>query len=266
MGTSKLKFALLAIATGLALVWISSATAVPVYVHSGANDPTTEGWTLSQSAGATGALEGGSETIGAVSHDFWRVQDSSTTDSQAYLRNLTAGDLSGNWRLEGVLRIVDSPIVPGHAVGGTSIIVSDGLNYWSFYFGNASAGPISNTGKSGPHTYVWATPVATQVDYHRYVIQFSQNGAGTADDTADFYVDGALVFDNQGRSGLWTSAEEFVYFGPNGTTGMSDANYELVRFDANLTSASVPLPGSFGLLVAGVFACAGIRRSRLNRG
>lgn len=226
-------------------------------IHQGQNDPTTEGWLLETTGTATGSLGGGSETTLTGVHNYWNIQDLSNTGSQFYTYSLTDANLSQNWRLEADLRIVDSLVCQNCTdVGSTAIIVADGMNYWSFYFSNSNAGPISNTGKSGQHSLLMSTPIDTRSDYHNYAIEFSQNGTGPADDTADFFVDGVLVFNDVGRSGLWTTSDKEVRFGPVSTLDFSDANFETVRFDV------VPIPAAVWLFASGLIGLIGLARRK----
>jgi hypothetical protein len=225
------------------------AMAGTVVMHQGSLDPEAEGWELAI-AGDSGA-SGGSETTASGEHAFWDVRDSSDVGGIAYGFALGAEDLSGDWRLEAIVRVIDAPICPGCVdFGDVGVIVRDGLNYWSFYLGNSTAGPISDTGKTGQHSLLLSHPLDTRADYHRYDIQFSQNGPGPADDSADFFVDGLLVFDDVGRSGLWTASEVLVGFGAVSTAGIGEARWELVRFDAPESSIALSL-GAFLVLLVG---------------
>jgi hypothetical protein len=229
----------------------SPAHSATIVEHIGANDPATEGWTLVQSGNAVGTMSGGSEITGSGNHDYWQVQDLSNDGSNTYQRTLSAPELSGNWTLEASLRIIDSPSV------GTAIIVADGLNYWSFYLNNGSTGARDINGDL-------YQPIAmdTTDDYHNYRIQFSQNGAGTADDTASFFVDGIFQY-TADRSVLFASvASPFVLFGPTGTAVTSDARFELVNFNDGF--ALVPAPPSIWLMGIGLLALC--RHFRFNPG
>jgi hypothetical protein len=229
----------------------SPAHSATIVEHMGANDPATEGWTFSQSGTPVGTMSGGSETTGSGNHDFWQVQDLSNTGSSAYNRALSAPELSGNWTLEASLRIIDSPSV------GTAIIVADGLNYWSFYLNNGFVGTRDTSG-----ALYQPITMDTTDDYHNYKIQFSQNGAGTADDTADFFVDGVLKY-NVSRSVLFASAASpFIWFGPTGTAVISDARFELVNFNDGF--APIPAPPSIWLMGIGLLALC--RHFRFNPG
>jgi hypothetical protein len=240
-----------AIAVTCLALGASPAHSTTIVEHIGANDPATEGWTLVQSGNAVGTMSGGSETTGSGSHDYWQVQDLSNDGSNTYRRLLSAPELSGNWTLEASLRIVDSPS------SGTGIIVADGLNYWSFYLNNGSTGARDINGD-----LYQPIVMDTTDDYHNYRIQFSQNGAGTADDTADFFVDGNFIY-TLGRSTVFALATTpFVLFGPTSTALISTANFESVNFNDGL--APVPAPPVIWLMGIGLLALC--RHFRCNPG
>lgn len=233
-----------------------AAQAMTVIDHEGSLDPVAEGWELGIAGDSAAA--GGSETTGSGVHAFWDVRDSSTEGGIGYGFALGPEDLAGDWRLEAIVRVVDAALCPGCAdFGDVGVIVRDGLNYWSFYLGNSNAGPISDSGKTGQHSLLLSRALDTRTDYHRYLIQFSQNGPGPGDDTADFLVDDSVVFDNVGRSGLWTANEVLVGFGAVSTAGLGEAHWERVLFD----DGRVPEP-SAALALGGAIALIGLRRSK----
>ena len=87
-------------------------------------------------------------------------------------------------------------------------------------------------------------------DYHTFGIQFLQNGVDAADDTADFFIDGNLIFNDVGRSGLFTITSSLIYFGPVGSVSVGDARYESVVFDNGVPP--VPLPSTIWLFGSGL--------------
>ena len=197
--------------------------ATPPALHIGFHDPVHEGWGMTSTV--SGVSSGpGTETTGSGVHHFWRLHDGSTEGGAVYHVEPPAGAFGGDWRLAVSARVIDSPVVPGFPdVPGTGLIVRDGQNYWSFYLANAWVGPMGSSSSLAQKHWM-----DTRDDYHCYVIERSPG-----DDTADFYVDGQLVFANVGRAGLYQAPDQLVSFGPVSTEGTSDVHYEYVRFRWN---------------------------------
>lgn len=198
------------------LVFLAAAPAL----HIGFHDPEREGW-LSTTSNPGVSFGPGTETTFSGVHHYWRLHDETSSSSAVYYVEPGADAFAGDWRLAVSARIVDSPVVPGYPdVPGTGLIVRDGQNYWSFYVANEWVGPMGSAPALARKHWM-----DTRDDYHCYVIERSP-----ATDTADFYVDGELVFANVPRTGLYQAPEQLVSFGPVSTNGTSNAHYEYVRF------------------------------------
>ena len=212
----------------LAVLMPASASAATLVRHQGSTDPSTEGWYYITSGGNV-TTSGGTEITASGEHHYWNTNDASLSGGASWYFDMTSAQFASAWRFQISARVIDSPIVPGYLdVPGTGLIMRDGINYWSFYLGNDFVGPMGNAGTLAARYYL-----NTRNDYHSYVIAISHNGAGAADDTADFYVDGALAFAGMPRSVLYASTDVVVNFGPNSTNGTSNVNYELVRVDVS---------------------------------
>ncbi len=214
----------------LLLCLCATGTSAEIVVdHTGATDPDTEGWEFRSSGTTIGGAGPGTEVTASGSHDYWNIQDLGTAGVSYYLRPSCLTAVEANWVLEASLRIVDSPVLPALGVGATGVIVDDGYTNWSFYIANGIADAID------PNiNYAFSVPVDTQTDYVTYRIEFSANGPGHEDDTADFLIDGAIVADDVGRAGLFASNQSIVWMGPVSTIGTSDANYERVTIDYDI--------------------------------
>ena len=221
--------------------------------HEGDTDPVAEGWThFVTNSGSPGIAAGGRETTPSGEHAYWRVQDLIYDGSQSYNSPLPQPLSIGAWRLTAVVRVVDSPIVPngGLEVGGTGVFVADGRYYWSFYLSNVAAGPVSNNyNRGGSHSFARSVVLDTRDDYHEYTIQFTPKGGDN--DSADFSVDGKLVFDDVPRQGLFESSDSLFYFGPIATNGISDAKYAWVCFESGIGSDMTMAPALEGRWFAG---------------
>lgn len=205
----------------------------PVVSHEGMADPVTQGWTHTLINCPACALGPGSETTDSGVHDYWQVQDSTTSGISNYFAEPCVIAYAGDWTFEASIRIIDSPVFAGTNIGTTAMFLSDGMNYWSFYIDNDKAGPL---GQGTPLTLAVPFALDTRDDYHTYSIAFSQNGPGPEDDTADFFIDGQPIASDLGREDLYASTAQLIFFGAAGTASVMDAHFEYVRFDGNLAS------------------------------
>ena len=164
-----------------------------------------------------------------------------------------------DWRFEASVRVTNGPIIPGAIdISGNALVVQDGLTSWDFYLGDNLVGPRGTS--ASLTTFAMSTAINFD-DYHTFVIQFSQNGLGTADDTADFFIDGVLVFDDVERHQLYATSSQTIVFGGVSTVGVADANYEMISFDDGLSVVPEP-PVYTLLLLAGITM---ISRQRLTK-
>ena len=131
--------------------------------------------------------------------------------------------------------------------------VYDGLNEWAFVI-RPDRIYIAN------EEWSFMTPVNFS-DYHTLRIEFSQNGEGTENDTADFYIDSMIMADGLSRSGQRQSNGMRTFFGSAGSSLTGSANYEYVSFDNGSPTHPVPIPGSFSIMVIGAIAVWGIRKA-----
>lgn len=207
----------------------TAARAESIAEHIGLSDPETEGWTHQDLFGDVGDEGPGNETTESGDHEFWNIQNA-LDNTNGYLQFTCLEVVDVDWTFEASVRIVDSPIIPKFGVGGTFVGVGDGINQWGFYIENDIAGPAAAAGFG----YLFSVPINTRIDYRNYRIEVSTNGVGAEDDTADFYIDNALVADDVGRAGLFPSGLSRVLFGAASSAGTSDANYELLRLDLDL--------------------------------
>ncbi|MCW5624365.1 MAG: hypothetical protein KIT73_06590, partial [Burkholderiales bacterium] len=198
-----------------------SASSATLAQHTGSVDPISQGWQYSSDAASL--FTGGSESIAGTTYEFWETQDLSTESFNAYVIPLSDSLRENAWSLVAVVRVVSSPLVNDFTVGGQSVTVSDGITVWQFNFSDANAGPVTPF----PFSYIGDAEVGDTTDvYHEYRIDFLPNQAGTQDDTANFYVDGNLVFAGVERDSLAaTSGPSQILFGNASSPGLSTARY-----------------------------------------
>jgi len=237
---------------------VNYANAASVINYDGTVDPLTlNNWI--RSSGATDSIGAGTEQINGINYDYWQVDDHSSSAAGLYAYDFAPNtiDFSNDWYVEASVRVIDTQNAPNTNVPSQAVIVADGLNYWSFYTGNDFLGPVaSNT------SLAMSQPLPSDYwnDYHTFGIQFSQNSVGTSDDTADFYIDGVLIWDDVSRSILHSSTSSYVGFGGTSTpAATSIANYNYITFDDGAPSV-VPVPAAVWLFGSGLIGLAGFAR------
>jgi len=249
--------------TIIALGLCTQASAATVFQYEGNVDPLTlSNWT--KSPGDNGAVGAGTEIINSVSYDYWQVEDNTSSQGNFYAYDVASNtvDFTNDWYLESSLRVINSPTVPGTTnVPAQAVVVADGLNYWSFYVGNDVIGPVDGAGSSVSFSMSQTLPADYWNDYHTFAIQFSQNAIGSADDTADFFIDGVLIWNDIGRDAMYSSGNSLIGFGGVSTLGTGEANYDYIRFDDGSVGV-VPIPAAIWLFGSGLIGLVGFARSK----
>lgn len=216
-----------------------AAAAAPIATHSGSTDPVVEGWSLS-AVGPGLDPSPGIETTATGEHAFWKILDSTPDGGGSYYwPTPDALDYRSDWKIRASVRVVDAPAIPGYpGVGDICVLARDGLNYWTLYLTNDRVGPL------GPNVSLARTYfLDTRSDYHTYEIDFSANGPGVEDDTADFLVDGVVVFAGVHRLELYASTAVSLNWGGCSSAGLGEANFESIVFDdATVVPTPTPVP------------------------
>lgn len=223
-----------------------SAWATTIIAHQGLNNPHTEGW-----SGGNG--KGGTEVTASGSHDYWEMKSNTNTSYHRYEYSLNTLDfLSYNWSLETSIRVTDSPRL------SMGFFVSDGFNLWGLQLSNNQANLVKD--------YYSKTSVDFS-DYNTFRIQFSKNGVGIEDDTADFFINDVLVFDDLGRNEVFRySGNIVISMNTGGDHTQGTARYEYLHFDLEPSTNTIPEPTTMLLFGMGLLGLAGMNRKRLNIG
>lgn len=193
--------------------------------HDGQTDPSSEGWVFRFEVPSSPpiAVGPGEETTATGSHEYWRVEDTSLEYFPHYV-GLLGTPLPAEWTLQASVRLVSSPLGSTWAIPGHAVFVIDGRNRWSFCLGEDVVGPV------GPFpTLPRSYEIDTVSDYVRLAIQFSSNGPGDADDSADFYVNGRRVFTDVQRTELLPEdSSTYVFFGAVSSSNVGKVHYEYI--------------------------------------
>jgi hypothetical protein len=243
------------------LAWFSAAQASTLYVHDGATDPLSEGW-----SGSIGTGGGTSATAvyndAGSGFDAWAVDDNSTASDtlRYYYEDLTAAQTeegaSAGWSLSLRLRIVNIPdgftTVGGFGVASTiAATYRDGVRDWYLGFGAQADGdpvirlPNNNTG-------TWAFEGGGS-GYHLYELRYDPLAG-----SADFFIDGIERISNivantsvySGRRVLW---------GATTSPDAGEGRFSSVRFEM-APAAAVPIPAAAWLLGSALGGLAWLRR------
>ena len=238
----------------------SAAQAATLYVHEGAANPVTEGWSAHTGTGggttasavykdAVSGFEAGAVGDNATAYDAVRYCYESLTEAQT-----DEGNLAG-WRLSLRLRIVNVPdgftSVSGFGLASTiAATYRDGVRDWYLGFGTQADGdPLIRLPNNN------ATPWAFEgggSGYHLYELLYDPSLG-----SADLFIDGIERVSNiiantsvySGRSVLW---------GATTSPDTGEGRFSSVRFET--APAVVPVPAAMWLLGSALGSLAALRR------
>lgn len=231
-----------------------------IALHSGANNPTSEGWSTVANFGnvITGAVLD-DEGSGL---DAWIVDDNGTNNGNAgfYSYGVSAEDNAAawtdGWRLSARLRIVDAPDpTPGNSLAldaSPFMGYRDGTTIYQIHFGaQADGDPIAYmaTSFASPEGNEFAFEGAG-AGYHLY--EFDYNPLTGLSLT----IDGTLAL-SSALIGAPLDVSPVVLFGAGSSATTGHANFNMVRFETPIPAfapelSSVPIPGTLPLLLAGL--------------
>lgn len=236
----------------------SANAATLLFSHTGAANPTTEGWTF-----------GGTVQTGAITNDqgsgvdAWRVYEQGGTNSGTYNRTLTTSQLSEalltGWTLDATIRFV--PPDPLAASGPSNnawctLLIDEGVagkrELYGLYFGNDAEG---NT-LVRPYGGVGSVIYTVSPGYHDYSLVWDP-----VTQLASFYIDGELKSSDYTGATIDNVNQTRVYWGDNTTTSVTPgrgAHYAYVGLTVG--TAMVPEPGRLSLVMLAAVGCLWRRR------
>lgn len=227
------------------------ATAAPIVQHTGANDPTTEGFTY----GTNGAsvVTSGVTNDNGTGLDAWIVDDNGANFglyykgfSAAERTSLLASNFTGTMRL----RVPDISTSPAGAVL-FDVNLGPTNRRFLIYFGTNANGELTIAYNDGSALQTIAG--ASNQAYHTVRLDYDFANAD-----ADVFVDNTLAKANytgftSGGSNQNGNANGQVQFGSGSGAGQGQGNY-------NLVSVAIPEPASLALLGLGGLLMLGRRR------
>jgi hypothetical protein len=237
-----------------AIVLIAGLSVAPggiiVSQHTGANDPTTEGW--GGGAGGAGSSVGPVFNDAGSGFDAWQVHDTGSTRSNGYQDGATASIMQQGvnlgWTLRGRVRVVD----PSTPADGPVFLRADIIDrHFGLGIGSEADGD----------------PVVRLMDGSVPPAEFTLQGAGPgyhlfemiynpATHLADVRIDSQHVADYAGYLSSLTVILHSVRFGGDGEAGRG--NYNLVQFEV------VPEPGGGAAVGTALLVAIAVRRRQRN--
>lgn len=233
-----------------------TAGATTILVHSGALDPTTEGWTQFTGTGGGTSAAPVLNDLGS-GYDAWAIDDNSTAfDTGLYYLQATSdaviaeGNAAG-WRLSVRVRVVNTPDALVNVAGfglasAVSAMYRDGLRDWYLGIGSQADGdPIVRM--PGGTTF---NLEGGGSGYHLYELVYDPSVT-----SAKLFIDGI-----ERASGLVGAAnsQKRVLFGATTSPDAGQGNYNLVRFATS--PAPIPVPPALLLLGSAFGVMTRLRR------
>jgi hypothetical protein len=240
-----------------------------VFVHNGALDPVSEGWTADPYS-HTGTSAGPVYNDLGSGYDAWAVDDDSTAANSLryYFEDLSAtnhqADTAANgWRLSVRLRVVNlndgfttvsgfgtaSTITAFYRTGDSDPGPANNSRDWYLGFGSQADGdPLIRLPNSTGGTYAFEGGGG---GYHLYELVYDPTAL-----SADFFIDGVEKVSNI-VANLSPYTGQLVAWGAATSPDAGQGNFSYVRF---ATTAVVPVPATVLLFASGLATLAGIRR------
>lgn len=237
------------LALGLALcAWSDASASTLLLSHTGATNPTTEGWTFSGTV-ETGAILNDQD----MGIDAWRVyeQGGGVAHSGTYNKTLTTTQLSDalltGWTMDATIRFVPpNPLVATSASNNAwcTFLVDEGVagkrDLYGFFFGNDASG------NTLVRLYSTADTFVVSAGYHDYRLAWDP-----ATGLASFFIDGEFKASYAGTT-IDNTGTTRVYWGDNTTGIVNDgrgAHYAYVGLSVGTAVTMAPEPSRMVLLL-----------------
>ncbi|SKA99689.1 PEP-CTERM protein-sorting domain-containing protein [Prosthecobacter debontii] len=249
---------------GLALVIgvpkVSSASTL-LLSHTGAANPTTEGWTFS------GTVETGAITNDQDSGvDAWRVyeQGGGVSHAGTYNKTLTTTQLSDavltGWTMDATIRFVPPDSLANTPLSNNAwctFLVDEGVagkrDLYGIYFGS------DTSGNTLVRLYSFGSTYTVSPGYHDYKLSWDPETG-----LASFFIDGEFKTSYSGTT-IDNTGTSRVYWGDNTTTVADDgrgAHYAYVGLTVGTAAAMAPEPTRVAFFVLASLGCL-LRRQRM---
>jgi len=227
---------------------VGPAQGAMVVTHTGANDPTTEGFTLSNpsSTNSASALT----PDGTTGLDAWQIVDNDSGASNAFIlyeHTLTGSQLTDatndGWRLSAKVRVPNADETPGAAIGFDFFF--DG-KFFRVALGSTAGGDtlVDVLASNGTFTNV---DTLTGLNYHDIVLDYDPVA-----DEVDLLIDNTLAANNlAGFTPGGSPPPGRLRFGSLSSTDTGTGNWNQVQFTIVPEPASLALLGLGGLCMLG---------------
>lgn len=256
------------IAAGLvAMLVLPSAQATSIYLHSGATDPGTEGWTethLNTTCPSAPFVVGPVINDAGSGLDAWTIDDNcsaGTGNGRYYSRALTVAETAGGdaagWRLSARVRVVNTAdgfaSVSGFGLASAvSVFYRDGDSDWYLGIGSQADGdPLIRLPNNVNSTFALEGGGS---GYHLYELVFDPLLG-----SADFFIDGTERVSNIVASGTG-AGQRAVTWGATTSPDAGQGNYNLVYLSLGSSAPVVPVPPALLLFGSGVATLGWLRR------
>lgn len=232
---------------GLIASGVDAATSI--ISHSGSSDPTSQGWTSSDSnifLDSSGVSRGPIMNDAGTGLDSWYLESDPSSDSKPSIQgsqltysspNLNLPS-NTNWTLSVRVRVAGTATqfdVSGQRASLLSVRYTDGSNFFGMYFDRESDGdPTVALGGFGTASPQYTLDGEGDSQYHHYELRYDSSSG-----TADLFVDGTEVISDY--SGYSSSAPQRVSWDMNVLDESGPPNLRAHFNSVNFSAAASPL-------------------------